>query len=42
MGKAGDPKEIGKFIKMIIENDIKYLNGVTINFDGGLSKNLFS
>ena len=25
-------------VKLIIENDIKYLTGVTINFDGGLSK----
>jgi 3-oxoacyl-[acyl-carrier protein] reductase len=41
MKKAGDPKEIGKFIKSIITDNIKNLNGVTINFDGGISKNLF-
>ncbi|HOI30235.1 MAG TPA: SDR family oxidoreductase [Melioribacteraceae bacterium] len=37
MGRAGRPEEIGKFVKSIIENEIKYLNGVTINFDGGKS-----
>ena len=25
------------FVKSIVENNIKYLNGVTINFDGGHS-----
>jgi 3-oxoacyl-[acyl-carrier protein] reductase len=35
--RAGKPEEIGNFVKAIIEYDIKYLNGVTINFDGGLS-----
>ena len=28
--------EIGIFVKSIVENNIKYLNGVTINFDGGM------
>jgi len=37
MGRVGKPEEIGRFIKSIIENDIKYLTGVTINFDGGHS-----
>jgi len=37
MKRAGKPEEIGLFIKAIIENDIKYLTGVTINFDGGIS-----
>jgi 3-oxoacyl-[acyl-carrier protein] reductase len=41
MKKAGDPREIGKFIKSIISENIKNLNGVTINFDGGISKNIF-
>ena len=41
MKRAGDPYEIGRFVKAIIENDIKYLTGVTINFDGGLSDYLF-
>jgi 3-oxoacyl-[acyl-carrier protein] reductase len=41
MKRAGDPGEIGRFVRLIIENEIKYLNGVTINFDGGLSNNLF-
>lgn len=37
MKREGDPKEIGNFVKMIIEKDIKYLTGTVINFDGGLS-----
>ncbi len=41
MKKAGDPREIGKFIKSVISENIKNLNGVTINFDGGISKNIF-
>ncbi len=41
MKKAGDPDEIGRFVKAIIDNDIKYLTGNTINFDGGLSNYLF-
>jgi len=41
LGRAGETKEIGSFVKSVVENNIKYLNGVTINFDGGLSNNLF-
>ena len=41
LSRAGDPKEIGNFVKMIIKNDIKYLNGVVITIDGGISRNLF-
>jgi 3-oxoacyl-[acyl-carrier protein] reductase len=41
MKRAGNPDEIGRFVKAIIENEIKYLTGVTINFDGGLSNYLF-
>ena len=41
MKRAGNPNEIGLFIKSIIENDIKYLTGVSINFDGGLSNYIF-
>ena len=41
MKRAGSPDEIGKFVSLIIENEIKYINGVTINFDGGLSPNIF-
>ena len=37
MKRAGDPREIGDFVKSIVENKIKYLNGVVINFDGGIS-----
>lgn len=37
MKRLGEPKEIGDFIKSIIENKIKYLSGVTINFDGASS-----
>ncbi len=38
---AAHPDEIGLFIKSIIQNKLKYLNGTTINFDGGLSPSLF-
>jgi 3-oxoacyl-[acyl-carrier protein] reductase len=41
LGYAAHPNEIALFIKAIIENKIKYLNGVTINFDGGISPSLF-
>jgi len=37
LGRVGHPKEIGDFVKMIVEQHIKYLTGVTINFDGGKS-----
>ncbi len=41
MKKLGNPKEIAKFVEFIVENKINYINGVTINFDGGLSNNIF-
>jgi 3-oxoacyl-[acyl-carrier protein] reductase len=41
MKYAANPDEIGNFVKSILKNKIKYLNGVTINFDGGLSDFLF-
>jgi 3-oxoacyl-[acyl-carrier protein] reductase len=37
MKRLGEPREIGDFVKAIIENKIKYLSGVTINFDGANS-----
>jgi 3-oxoacyl-[acyl-carrier protein] reductase len=37
MKRLGEPKEIGSFVKSIVENKIKYLSGVTINFDGATS-----
>lgn len=37
MKRLGKPKEIGDFVKSIVENKIKYLSGVTINFDGANS-----
>jgi len=37
MKRLGEPKEIGDFVKAIIENKIKYLSGVVINFDGAAS-----
>jgi len=37
MNRLGEPKEIGDFVKAIIENKIKYLSGVVINFDGAAS-----
>lgn len=37
LGRAAEPAELGDFVKAIVENNVKYLNGVTINFDGGHS-----
>lgn len=41
MKRFGTPKEIGDFVKGIVENNIKYLSGVTINFDGASSNYVF-
>jgi 3-oxoacyl-[acyl-carrier protein] reductase len=41
MKRLGKPEEIGNFVKGIIENNIKYLSGVTINFDGANSNHIF-
>ena len=41
MKRLGEPEEIGNFVKGIIENNIKYLTGVTINFDGANSNYIF-
>ena len=41
MKRLGEPQEIGNFVKAIIENNIKYLSGVTINFDGANSNYIF-
>ena len=41
MGRLGKPSEIRNFIKSVVKEDIKYLTGVTINFDGGKSNSLF-
>ena len=41
MGRLGEPEEIGNFVKSIVENKIKYLSGVTINFDGANSNYIF-
>lgn len=41
MKRLGEPKEIGDFVKSIIQNKIKYLSGVTINFDGANSNYVF-
>ena len=41
MGRVGQVQEIGNFVKSIIKENIKYINGVTINFDGGKSNFLF-
>lgn len=41
MKRLGEPEEIGNFVKSIIQNKIKYLSGVTINFDGANSSSIF-
>ncbi|WKT58421.1 SDR family oxidoreductase [Candidatus Nitrosotenuis chungbukensis] len=40
MKRLGEPSEIGNFVKSIVENKIKYLSGVTINFDGANSNSV--
>ena len=37
MKRLGKPQEIGDFVKSIVENNIKYLSGTVINFDGANS-----
>lgn len=37
MKRVGEPTEIGDFVAAIVQNKIKYLSGVTINFDGANS-----
>ena len=41
MKRLGKPEEIGNFVKGIIENEIKYLSVVTINFDGANSNSIY-
>ncbi len=41
MKRLGKPQEIGDFVKSIVENDIKYLSGAVINFDGANSNFVF-
>jgi len=36
--KIGDPKEIGKFVEFVVKNNIKYISGSTVYFDGNLNK----
>jgi len=41
MKRLGEPEEIGNFVKAVVENKIKYLSGVVINFDGANSDYIF-
>ena len=41
MKRLGEPREIGDFVRAIIENKIKYLSGVVINFDGAASNYIY-
>jgi len=41
MKRVGKPEEIGNFVASIVQKNISYLSGVTINFDGAISKSLF-
>ena len=41
MRRLGNPEEIGNFVKSIVENNIKYLSGSVINFDGANSNFIF-
>lgn len=37
MRRAGKPEEVGAFVRAIVAGDIKYLTGVSITIDGGMS-----
>jgi 3-oxoacyl-[acyl-carrier protein] reductase len=41
MKRLGKPQEIGDFVKSIVENDIKYLSGAVIDFDGANSNFIY-
>ena len=41
MGRMGRPEEIGGFVKGIVQNNVKYLSGVMIPFDGADSRYAF-
>ena len=41
MKRLGEPEEIGNFVKSIVENKIKYLSGVVVNFDGSNSNYVY-
>jgi hypothetical protein len=36
----GEPAELAKIIRMLIEHDSNFLNGATIDFNGGISSRL--
>ena len=38
--KIGNPNEIGKFVRFVVENKIKYLTGSTVYFDGNINKSI--
>jgi len=37
-GKIGNPDEIGKFVRFIAQEKIKYISGSTVYFDGNINK----
>jgi len=41
MKRLGKPEEIGNFVRSIVKNEIKYLTGTVINFDGSNSNFIF-
>ena len=41
MKRLGEPEEIGNFVSVVVEKEIKYLSGVVINFDGSNSNFIF-
>ncbi|MFA6408176.1 MAG: SDR family oxidoreductase [Candidatus Paceibacterota bacterium] len=40
MKRAGKPEEVGKFVGAIVNGNIKYLTGVSITLDGGMSNGI--
>ena len=41
MKRLREPEEIGNFVSSIVKNEIKYLSGAVINFDGSNSNFIF-
>jgi len=39
-GKMGDPAQIGKFIRFIVENKIKYINNSTLYFNCNINNSI--
>ena len=41
MKRLGEPDEIGSFVKSIVQNNIRYISGAVVDFDGANSSHVF-